>query len=85
MINDSIGTLFLRNCEFIEKTNKVYVITTENIPEDSELYISYGVDFWRFNFKSDYQTAYFNTIKKLALRPTDSLLKKERDLFRIIF
>jgi hypothetical protein len=90
MMNDSIGTQFLRNCEFIEKGCKVYAIATQNIPEDSELYVSYGVDFWRHNFKGDYQIAYVNTIKKLALHASkgqaaDPLLKKERDFFRIIF
>lgn len=83
MINDSIGSQFLNNCRFLEEGNKVFVIATHNIPEGSELFISYGVDFWRFGFKGEYETALKNTLIKLGLRPTDPLLKKEKDLFNL--
>lgn len=85
MINDSIGSIHFQNCEFVEKNNKVFVYAKTNIPENYELFISYGIDFWRFHFTGDYENAYFNTLKKLELHPTDTTLKNEKDLFSNYF
>jgi hypothetical protein len=59
------------------------LVATHNIPEGSELFISYGIDFWRHNFKGEYDIALKNTLIKLGLNPTDPLLKKERYLFNL--
>lgn len=47
-INDSLG-LKKNNCEFnfYTDTTSVGIIATKNIKNGDEIYISYGIDFWR--------------------------------------
>jgi hypothetical protein len=79
MINDSIGTEFYNNCIFSEDKNIVYIMAIQNIKENEELFISYGLYYWRDKFNNNHYSAYENTCKK----PNDTQLKKEKEFFNI--
>ena len=83
MINDSIGTKYYNNCIFSENKNIVYIMAIQNIKEDEELFISYGIDYWRKKLNNNHYDAYENTCKKLRKKPNDIQLKKEREFLNM--
>jgi SET domain-containing protein len=83
MINDSIGSEFFNNCIFSEDNNIVYIMAIQNIKEDEELFISYGLDYWRGKFNNNPYDAYENTCKKLLKKPNNIQLKKEKDFLHM--
>ena len=47
MLNDSKGTKYENNCEFVVVGDRVEVRTIREIEEGDELLISYGEEYWR--------------------------------------
>ncbi len=47
MINDSYNSNYKNNCEFVVKNNRVEIWSLTDIPIHSELYISYGSDYFK--------------------------------------
>lgn len=84
MLNDSIGSMYFYNCKFVEDSGKVFAISTENIPEGNELFVSYGKDYWLFSYRGDYSEALKNTLWKLKIRENDYELIQQRTMFNVV-
>mgnify|MGYP001227172853 CR=1 FL=1 len=55
-----IKSVELVNCEFIEKNNKMYIVSIRHIEKGEELYVHYGYSYW---FRPEYKKS--TRLKKL--------------------
>lgn len=51
MINDTHGTSYKTNCTFIidQENERAFIKSTQDIQPNSELYVSYGDEYWKDN------------------------------------
>ena len=47
MLNDAHSSDFHNNCVFKKIGNSIYIMSSENIEVQSELFVSYGLDYWK--------------------------------------